>query len=379
MRATEGAPGLRIVADDLTGAGECAGVLLDAGIPVDVLLRPDLPPRPGAVAALDLDLRRHPHLLTPGVGASDFVKLDSLLRGPVRQVVDALRDARRHPVFCTAVPALRRTVVGGVTLLGGVPLHLTSAWAVEHEPAPAHVTDLLGASAASIPLAVVRGPDRELTKAIRGIVESGCVPTPDAETDADLDAIVAACGATGIPLVGSAGLFAAWTRTLPTPVGPLPPAPPPTEAGAVLIVVGSASDGARAQVAALPPGTADIHELRADQLLAGEGHRLRPRAHANVVLHIAGETHAQPAELSRALGRLAARYAVEAGCDLVLLGGETARNTLDALGVERLAAVRAIEHGALLCATADGRRVVTRPGSFGDPDALVRILAALDA
>ncbi|MFD0489385.1 nucleotide-binding domain containing protein [Saccharopolyspora spinosporotrichia] len=63
--------------------------------------------------------------------------------------------------------------------------------------------------------------------------------------------------------------------------------------------------------------------------------------------------------------------------DLVLTGGETARKVLDALGVRALRPVAQVHHGAVLSRTADGRSVVTRPGSFGDPDSLVRILRHL--
>ncbi|GAA4943415.1 hypothetical protein GCM10023238_06650 [Streptomyces heliomycini] len=50
---------------------------------------------------------------------------------------------------------------------------------------------------------------------------------------------------------------------------------------------------------------------------------------------------------------------------------------LDSLGVTTLWPVGEIHHGAVHCRTADGRSVVTRPGSFGGPDSFVRIAAAL--
>ncbi|MFE1840452.1 nucleotide-binding domain containing protein [Streptomyces sviceus] len=56
-----------------------------------------------------------------------------------------------------------------------------------------------------------------------------------------------------------------------------------------------------------------------------------------------------------------------------MTGGETARRVLDALGVAYLAPLGQIHHGAVHALTADGRHVVTRPGSFGDTDSLLRI------
>ena len=63
--------------------------------------------------------------------------------------------------------------------------------------------------------------------------------------------------------------------------------------------------------------------------------------------------------------------------DLVLTGGETARTTLDALGIRELEPLGEIHHGAVHSRTPDGRRVVTRPGSYGAEDSLLRIVAAL--
>jgi 4-hydroxythreonine-4-phosphate dehydrogenase len=50
---------------------------------------------------------------------------------------------------------------------------------------------------------------------------------------------------------------------------------------------------------------------------------------------------------------------------------------LDALGLRELLPVGQIHHGAVHSRTADGRSVVTRPGSFGDTDSLLRIARAL--
>ncbi len=65
--------------------------------------------------------------------------------------------------------------------------------------------------------------------------------------------------------------------------------------------------------------------------------------------------------------------------DLVLTGGETARSVLDALDVADLVPVARIHHGAVHSRTPDGTAVVTRPGSFGDTDSLVRIVEHLRA
>jgi D-threonate/D-erythronate kinase len=62
---------------------------------------------------------------------------------------------------------------------------------------------------------------------------------------------------------------------------------------------------------------------------------------------------------------------------LVLTGGETARAVVDAIGITTLHPVHEIHHGAVESVTTDGRRVVTRPGSFGTADSLVAIVRYL--
>jgi D-threonate/D-erythronate kinase len=57
----------------------------------------------------------------------------------------------------------------------------------------------------------------------------------------------------------------------------------------------------------------------------------------------------------------------------VLTGGETARAVVDAIGITSLRPVHEIHHGAVVSVAPDGRRVVTRPGSFGDINSLVTI------
>ncbi|MBL1112096.1 hypothetical protein JK364_06695 [Streptomyces sp. 110] len=79
--------------------------------------------------------------------------------------------------------------------------------------------------------------------------------------------------------------------------------------------------------------------------------------------------------LARAIGAAVAAH--DGAIDLVLTGGETARRVLDALAVTELDPVGQVHHGAVHLRTPDGRSVVTRPGSFGDPDSLRHITQAL--
>ncbi len=262
-----------VIADDLSGAVEVAAVLglkrialgHADGDVVDLDTRA-LPPEQAARRVRELD------------GRITFKKIDSLLRGNVVAELEALSGTL---IVAPALPVEGRTVRNGILHVHGVP----------QDTPP---IDLL-----------------------------------DAETDEDLDAILAAASP-GATLVGSAGLAAALGRRLG--VTPLP-RPTPRD---VPLLVGVGTRAADDQV----------KRLRGVEVI---------RATAE--------------EVARRIA--AAPYA-----DLVLTGGETARRTLDALGVTTLEAIAEIHHGAVQCRTPDGRHVTIRPGSFGGPDSLLQIVEA---
>jgi 4-hydroxythreonine-4-phosphate dehydrogenase len=263
-----------VVADDLSGAVEVAAVL---GARRIALGHTD-----GDV--IDLDTRAlAPEEAARRIRALDgritFKKIDSLLRGNVVAELEALGG---EVIVAPALPIEGRTVRGGVLHVHGVP-----------QPTP----DL---------------------------------PLLDAETDADLDAIVAAAPPHAT-LVGSAGLAAALGRRLG--VRPLP-APTPRD---VPLLLGVGTRAADEQLRRLGP---DVPVIRGT------------------------------AE------EVARRIAAWPPADLVLTGGETARRTLDALGVSTLEPIAQVHHGAVQCRTPDGRHVTIRPGSFGGPDSLVEIVEA---
>ncbi|MEV1177987.1 nucleotide-binding domain containing protein [Nonomuraea sp. NPDC049784] len=84
------------------------------------------------------------------------------------------------------------------------------------------------------------------------------------------------------------------------------------------------------------------------------------------------------AALTRHLGEVVREALGEGPADLILTGGETARRVLDALGVRELIPLDQVHHGAVHSRTPEGHSVVTRPGSFGDVDSLLRIAVHLD-
>ncbi|GAA1646262.1 hypothetical protein GCM10009733_049260 [Nonomuraea maheshkhaliensis] len=421
------------LADDLSGAAETAAVLMShAGSALIALSGPPYPAQAPVLVA-DLDSRHHPQTfdlvrkaLRHAGRRPVFVKIDSLLRGNVAATVAACLDTA-PVVLAPSLPSAGRTVTGGVPYVRGVPLRETRTWrtaptlatgacaepapstagspvtepppeTAAHTPAtsltgPATVADALGAvPSVLVPLGTVRAGHRILTTAIREA--RGRVLVCDAETDGDLDAIVAAALDTdpSTHLIGAGGLAAALGRTLsldpppdpfpgPPPNPPdLPPDPPPSRPSPspLLVVVGTAEPGAAEQAALLvrhggipiPLTAADLNEPEA------AARRVRDvlARHVPAVLTVVGPA---PPALTAILGGIVARALGDRPAGLVLTGGETARRVLDALGVTELTPLSQIHHGAVLSHTPQGHHVVTRPGSFGEHDSLLRIAAHL--
>ncbi|MFI6732566.1 four-carbon acid sugar kinase family protein [Nonomuraea sp. NPDC050451] len=394
-----------VLADDLTGAAETAAALMSPARPARIALSAPVAAAPVVVA--DLDSRHHPRtfdLVREALAhAGDrrvFVKVDSLLRGNVAATVAACLDA--PVVFAPALPSAGRTVVGGVPYLHGVPLRETRAWRAEPRPAPATVAEALG----DVPwVHVPVGAD--LSEALAALA-AGRVAVCDAETDADLDAIVAATLGGPARLIGSGGLATALGRALDGGAGTCEEGSRADAAtarggalgggagicaggsradaatapgnGRLLVVVGTAEPVAAEQVGLLVDhGFAHVTLSAADRATAG---RVRDALTSGPVVLTVGDeaalTRATGPSLTLALAEVVRGALEETPADLVLTGGETARRVLDALGVRELIPLDQVHHGAVHSRTPQGHSVVTRPGSFGDPDSLLRIATHLN-
>ncbi|MEV5889156.1 four-carbon acid sugar kinase family protein [Nonomuraea fuscirosea] len=408
-----------VLADDLSGAAETAAVLMSrAGSALIALSGPPYPAQAPVLVA-DLDSRHHPQTfdlvreaLSHAGDRRVLVKIDSLLRGNVAATAAACLAAA-PVVLAPSLPSAGRTVTGGVPYVRGIPLRETRTWRAASmlaastftRPAPTApsgpvaksasataagtsaaggdvlagpvtVADALGAvPSVLVSLSIVRAGHPALTAAIRRA--RGRVAVCDAETDCDLDAIVAAAldADPSTHLIGAGGLAAALGRTLS--LDP-PPDPPPSRPGAapLLVVVGTAEPGAVEQAALLVGHGATPIPLTAADLGEPEAaaRRVRDALDGPVVLTAVGSA---PPGLTGILGGIVARALDDRPAGLVLTGGETARRVLDALGVTELTPLGQIHHGAVLSRTPQGHHVVTRPGSFGERDSLLRIAAHL--
>jgi len=311
-----------------------------------------------------------------------YKKCDSLLRGPVGAEAAAFAEGAELVVIAPALPVAGRVVRDGRVLVHGAPLRDCAAWRAEERTAPGSVAEAMAPlPTASVPVEAVRQGPVALAGRFRRLAAHGRHPVCDAETDTDL-AVVAAAAALlgpGARLLGSGGLAAALGRRPDRPGPPADRAVPAPGERPLLVVAGSAEPAVGEQVARLVAAGAR-HVPLAPGRLAGPDLLTLPELVPGTVtvLSVDGSGGVRPGAARRIVAGLARAVAALPGRpDLVLTGGETARRVLDAAGVTMLWPVGEIHHGAVHSRTADGRSVVTRPGSHGGPDSFLHIAAAL--
>ena len=303
------APVLRIVADDLTGALDTAARFVPL-VGVVPTVWSDAAVADGSIAIdsatrerTEAEARATAVRLAPFLAGADiaFRKVDSLLRGHVAAELAASLLAFDHCIFAPAFPFQGRITRNGRQWLrdGGM---------VDAPPMP--------------------------------------VPMQDAETDADLDRIVAEgrCLSGRVLWCGTAGLAGALAGRRPVIR--------PVLQGPILALIGSDHPVSRRQVAAapfartvpVPPGTSRIDA--AAIIAAGFAAILRDADRPGV---------------------------------LFVSGGETLRAVCAILGAHRLDVDGEIEPGVptsiLRGGRWDGQRIVSKSGAFGDDGFLARLWA----
>jgi uncharacterized protein YgbK (DUF1537 family) len=362
MRPTRARP-LTIVADDLTGACD-TGTLFAGRGPVPVTVWPRRAVE-AAVRVVDTEGRvvspeeageRVAAVAVRARAGSWFKKIDSTLRGAIGPEVDALMRALglATAIVCPAFPAQQRVVLDRMLLVGGVPVADSPIGRDPRFPGGASsVVDLLrpqlDRALAWIPIDQLRAGVPALTARLRRL--AGTVIVADAETEADLDALVeAALAVAPMPLlVGSAGLagaLAGWLGLRPERVE-LP-------AGARwLIVAGSVHPATRRQLR--EARAAGLTVLATPERTSGHG----TEALARLVEQAVAALQRQPWDL------------------VVVTGGETAVALWSALGAERMELLGApapgLAFGHLRVPGRDPLPLLTKAGGFGPPDLLVSL------
>ncbi|WP_382309363.1 four-carbon acid sugar kinase family protein [Herbiconiux sp. UC225_62] len=312
------------------------------------------------------------------------LKVDSLLRGdPVGDLEVLLRaSGRSGPILIApALPRQGRTVVRGRVLVDGISLERTEHHSACVARGVAEAILPPGRARTHFSIRDIRSPgfQRRLRAGSGGFV------VLDAETDQDLDAIVAA----GLAIeqatwVGSSGLFSALARAVRRSEKRLARAATLSSEN-LLVVAGSASSATTRQLNTLKASglrlhgvdpvepTRDIaarvrHDLSVDGIAAI--HSIRVRASAGA---LSAEHAARLADV------VADLHDIVDG--LVIVGGDTTQRVFRRLGVQSLIVTSALFGGATLGITrpAPGISFICKAGSFGDDRTLVRAVESLRA
>ncbi|MEI7612410.1 MAG: four-carbon acid sugar kinase family protein [Betaproteobacteria bacterium] len=392
-----------ILADDLSGAADCAIAAARAGLKSVVLFEPDIHVQ-AEVVAVDADTRQRPaqeaaatnRALWKAQSAPKrlfYKKIDSTLRGNFAAEMAALTEAG-VAIVAPAYPATGRITRNGKVWVKGVPLEQTEVWANERMTGEADIVQILcgqGVPAVNVPLAGVRGDLRaELTRLVSDLQIKAIVC--DAEEDSDLARIAVASMGLPVYWVGSAGLAAHLPGAAKLEGHTAMPRLAVT--GAIVTVVGSLSAVSRQQAEILEAGaTLEVFVPSPEVLRAGEADSRWQALRAGVgqALHEGRDVLIrtgleeindlrQGHVLCDSLRRLLTPFASEIGA-LIATGGETARALLPAFGASALQLVREIEPGVPLSVAIGPRSiaVVTKAGAFGSANALLACYAALSA
>jgi uncharacterized protein YgbK (DUF1537 family) len=408
------APRWLIIADDLTGAADCAiafgrrgraaavtwGDVMGASDHQLPVLAYDAASR-GLAAAAAADRHAEVLALLCEPGRMLFKKIDSTLRGqPAAETAAALahfkaRSGQAFGVLAPAFPATGRTTVDGRIRVQGRALEEAEVWQRDHSYANADLVDVMASAgiwAVKVGLADVRGGGLKEILADMA-AEGDIVAVCDAETDHDLHLIAEASLADSPDtfFIGSAGLAHALAGLEAEQA--VEGLRIPARASGTLIVVGSLAGASRSAARALQAtGTVAHFPVAPETLLETDGAaRAALAAAVTARLGSGGDALVEITMDDRpdmALGARLANSLADAlqGVAPVIgafaaTGGETAATMLSRFGVNGIRLADEIEPGVSLGLTL-GRLsvpIATKAGAFGDEHSLIRISERLHA
>jgi uncharacterized protein YgbK (DUF1537 family) len=402
-----------ILADDLTGAADCAIAFGRRGRAAAVMWDEvaDASDHQLPVLAYDAASRglsaeaaagRHADVLArlSQPGRILFKKIDSTLRGqPAAETAVALAHLKSQSgpafgVFAPAFPATGRSTIDGHILVKGRPLEEAEVWQRDHTYANADLVKVLasaGIRGEKVTLATVRSGELKATFA-KMAAEGDVVAVCDAETEHDLH-LIAEAGLHASPatfFIGSAGLAHALAGL--DADNAVEPLRIPTSASGTLIVVGSLAGASRAAARKLTATGTVVHFPVAPETLLGDsaGHSTlaadvmeRLSAGGDALVEIMMDDHPDMSlgpQLAQSLADVLAPVASAIGA-FAATGGETAAALLSRFGVNGIRLADEIEPGVSLGLTLGQLSVpiATKAGAFGDELSLIRISERLRA
>jgi D-threonate/D-erythronate kinase len=417
---------LAIVADDLTGAIDTAGVFASAGFAAFVSLSTSARPHHSDFDVLCLDsgtryvpateaaarVRQETETLLSAGLSRLYKKIDSTLRGNVAAETATILQVSKAPFafVAPAFPATGRTQRDGVLYVDGTPLiNATEGQDKMGRPATSSVVELLQQAPLQcglVPLTDVESGETAIATRIQTLLADGCsILAVDAVTTEHLrriDSTMANRFPAALP-VGSAGLASAIAHRIGGTSAQPVPAPTPTR-NPIMTVSGSlntvsARQGnvltARPDVKRIPMDTRPLLEspqgpdLALDRILSELQATLASGLNPFLTWtgpnpETAASTHRQRsrllnAALSSLMGPVGAGVSDIGG--LVLVGGDTTQAVLTGFGAHgismRSEVMPGISAGTVVGGDANTTPVIAKAGGFGDDDALIRAMEHL--
>jgi len=401
-----------IIADDLSGAADCAGAFVKTGLETLVVIdhqaEQSADTEAAQVISIDADTRRLPaaeaaqiHLdifnRYRSAGQLLYKKIDSTLRGNFAEELGSIINQAGLAIVAPAFPQAGRFTKNGHQYLNDTPLEMTDIWRAEGITSTAHIPSILarhGIKTASISISEIRQGAQRLRTLLETFARDGVQAVVcDVETDDDLQTIAHASISLLIPRfwVGSAGLANHLAAAANAAAKPILVTPVKTN-GSILTVVGSLSSVSRAQAEYLfATGQVEGVDVPASVLRQGQSHpqwkELRSTLDMSLqkkrdILIIIGMKEpvnmSEGLQLCQALASLVAPLADYIGA-VIITGGETARAILSAMGSKGLRLVGEIEPGVPLSVAAGIKPipVITKAGAFGSRETLLRCYETL--
>lgn len=406
--------GVAVIADDLTGALDAAAPFSAHGFTTQVIPSSAIDVRSGLgadVRILCSDTRdltplaaadkreRCIDLVVEAPAARTGLKIDSLLRGSIAADIRAVVSRLEHPgpVFLApALPEQGRITRESRVLVDGVELGDTETYARFAAPSVRALAEQTGYAVRVVGLQELRSGEL-LDVAPSAPGARPVVYVFDAETDADLRRIVEIGVASSVALwVGSAGLFRQLALELS------PPEPLTPDAGSapalpalttqrdprILVVSGSASARASSQLDALVDAGAVACYAEDPSNVSRLIRELRAALATGTVAAIGVQ---RPTDDTLPLDPKHARVIAAVVAELrgyvdglVVVGGETSRQSFKQLGVLTLHVTASLDGGMAaglaepgLSAPQAAFPFVSKAGSFGDDEALIRAVTHL--
>lgn len=377
-----------VIADDISGASELAGVAHERGFLAEVQTRFN-PSTEAEVVALDTNTR----LLPPDEAAARveeiarevaaagasliYKKTDSVLRGAIIPEIDSILKAtgKRRGLLIPANPSRGRIIRGGECFVNGVALAETEFANDPTHPAwTSNVLELLGPSK--------RGGTSSV-RATDAIFGSG-VTVPDVTSVEDLSKREEEVDGDVLP-AGGAEFFGALLDRRVAPASSPVTMPPAGPLESVLLVCGSAAAWAagrgeqaiRAGVPVFPiPATLlamEIDDVSRFALTSGWADKVWDSFNLGGMAMIAvGRSEKLgmgPDDLLRLLAEAVECVLMIPRVDRLLIeGGATARAVIDAMGWSRFKTIGAIEGLSWLRPTDGGPALLIKPGSYDWPE-----------